>query len=210
MRTTNLEHEDLAFTAWRTMKSPYGSPRPLSYFNSPQLHISSVQTTFKMFALFATITGLAAFVAADSTTACSPQPVGYGPVPTPNTEAGWLSSSVYGTTANKAVTPSLYQRTYVNLNGSSLSTSSNVYLGYNELTSYDPAACTAICDKTSGCVGTNLYFERSPSLAPAAACPNPAALVVVKCALWGSPISAVDATNVGQWQESFHVLVSPT
>ena len=130
------------------------------------------------------------------------------PVPTPNTEAAWKTYSVFASTASNAVTPSLYQRTFTNLNGSELAASSNVYLGYYELKSYDPAACTAICDTTPGCVGTNLYYERQPTLLPAAACPNPTAQTVIKCALWGSPVTAADATNDGQFAANFHVLVS--
>ncbi|KAK5130297.1 hypothetical protein LTR08_002220 [Meristemomyces frigidus] len=163
-----------------------------------------------MFALLATVAGLAAFATADTatTSACSAQPTGYGPVPSPNTEAAFKTYTQFTTISNNAITPSLYQRTFTNLNASSFATSSNVYLGYYELASYDPASCTAICDTTSGCVGTNLYFERSPSLLPAAACPNPAAITLIKCALWGSPVASVDATNDGQYQASFHALIA--
>ena len=163
----------------------------------------------KMLALLAAVTGLAAVAsAATATSGCSPQATGYGPVPSPNTEAAFKTNAAFASAASNAVTPSLYQRTFVNLNASESASSSNVYMGYYELKSYDPASCTALCDSTSGCVGTNLYFERDPSLLPAAACPNPAALTVIKCALWGSPVTAAQATNDGQYQEQFHVLVS--
>ncbi|KAK0929223.1 hypothetical protein LTR29_017153, partial [Friedmanniomyces endolithicus] len=53
------------------------------------------------------------------------------------------------------------------------------------------------------------YFERDPSLLPdATLCPNPAALTVIKCALWGSPVTAQQATNDGQFQADFHVLIA--
>lgn len=149
-------------------------------------------------ALFA----FAATVAAQlNTTACAPQPIGYGTLPTPNSDAAFSAFAPYATSAQNIATPALYQRVFVNLNASQLATSSNVYLGYYELKSYDSAACTAICDSTSGCVGVNLYFERDPSQWPADACPNPTALVVIKCALWGSPVLASEATNYGQWQD---------
>ncbi|KAK4545593.1 hypothetical protein LTR36_002943 [Oleoguttula mirabilis] len=160
-----------------------------------------------MLALVAVLAGLSAAASA-ATTDCTAQPVGYGPVPSPNTDTAFKAYAPFATAAKNAATPSLYQRTFVNLNASELGTASNVYMGYYELKAYDPASCTAICDTTSGCVGTNLYFERDPSLAPAAACPNPAALTVIKCALWGSPVTAVDATNDGQYQENFHVLIA--
>jgi len=184
----------------------------------------------KMYTTLATVLAIAAAtVGAASTDACAPQPQGYGPVPSPNTDTAFASSNEFASAANNAATPALYQRVFTNTNGSEFATSSNVYLGYYELKSYDPNSCTAICDKTSGCVGTNLYFERSPSLLPAASCPNPAAITVrsllalpsihktsadlylfqvIKCGLWGSPVTAAQATNYGQWQADFHVVIA--
>ncbi|TKA82957.1 hypothetical protein B0A55_01544 [Friedmanniomyces simplex] len=151
---------------------------------------------------------LARSAVADTTTACSPQPSGHGPVPSPNDEATFKTYPAFASAASNAAAPALYQRVFTNLNASEFASSSNVYLGYYELKSYDAGACTALCDQTSGCVGTNLYFERDPSLLPAAACPNPTALTVIKCALWGSPVTAQQATNDGQYQASFHVLIA--
>jgi len=111
-----------------------------------------------MFALTAAVLGLAVVAqAVDTTQDCSPQPVGYGPVPSPNTDAAFKVGPRFAAAANSAVTPPLYQKVFSNLNASEFATASNVYLGYYELKSYDAAACTAICDQTSGCVGTNLY-----------------------------------------------------
>lgn len=137
----------------------------------------------------------------DPTQPCSQQPAGYGPVPSPNTDVAFASYAPFASLATAATAPSLYQRTFVALNASEFATSSNVYMGFYELNTYSASACTALCDSTSGCVGANLYFERSPSLLPAAACPNPAAITLIKCALWGSPVTAAQATNTGQYQE---------
>jgi len=161
-----------------------------------------------MLALFAGLLGLTIFANAQAATDdCAEQPAGYGPVPSPNTAAAWKTYAPFATAANNAVTPSLYQQTFVNLNASEAAGTSTVYMGYYELKSYNPASCTALCDQTSGCVGTNLYFERDPSLNPAAACVNPPAISVIKCALWGSPVTAAQATNLGQWRQQFNVLV---
>ncbi|KAK8200724.1 hypothetical protein M8818_006039 [Zalaria obscura] len=149
-----------------------------------------------------------AFATVDTTQPCSQQPAGYGPVPSPNTDVAFAQYAPFAATANAAVAPALYQRTFVNLNGSVAADSSNVYMGFYELQSYNAASCTALCDKTSGCVGTNLYYERDPSLNPAAACPNPAAITVIKCALWGSPVTAAQATNQGQYRANFHVVIA--
>ncbi|KAK5676596.1 hypothetical protein LTS10_010897 [Elasticomyces elasticus] len=163
-----------------------------------------------MYALTASLVALAATVAhaADTTSACSAQPVGYGPIPSPNDEATFKTLPAFASAANNAATPALYQRVFTNLNASEFASSSNVYLGYYELKSYDAAACTALCDQTSGCVGTNLYFERNPSLLPAASCANPTALTTIKCALWGSPVTPQQAINDGQFQGKFHVLIA--
>ncbi|KAK5164435.1 hypothetical protein LTR04_001842, partial [Oleoguttula sp. CCFEE 6159] len=126
---------------------------------------------------------------------CSPQPGGYGPVPSPNTDAAFQSYALFGAAANAAVAPTNWYKVYSNLNGSQLAAASNVYLGYQPLQEYSPAQCAALCDATAGCVGTNLYFERSPSLFPAANCSNPAAMTLIKCALCGSPVGADQATN---------------
>ncbi|KAH9835104.1 putative carbohydrate-binding -like protein [Teratosphaeria destructans] len=138
---------------------------------------------------------------------CVAEPTGYGPLPTPNTAAAFPAFPAFASAANTAPTPPLYWQTYANLNGSQLATPSTTYLGYHEIPSYDPATCAALCDATAGCVGVNLYFERDPRVVPAAACPDPEARTAVKCALWGSPVSAAQAVNYGQWRESFHVLV---
>ncbi|KAK5109679.1 hypothetical protein LTR62_006801 [Meristemomyces frigidus] len=151
----------------------------------------------------AAVLGLTATAFAQSTP-CSPMPIGYGPVPSPNTEAAFKTFSSFASAASNAITPQLYQRIFTNLNASETAGSSNVYLGYYELKTYDPASCTAICDTTSGCVGTNLYFERDPSLVPGDACPNPTALTLIK---W-SPVTVQAATNDGQYQAQFHVLIA--
>lgn len=44
----------------------------------------------------------------------------------------------------------------------------------------------------------NIYFQRHPSVAPGPACPNPEANVVVRCALFRTPMNAAQATNNGQ------------
>jgi hypothetical protein len=47
-------------------------------------------------------------------------------------------------------------------------------------------------------MGFNIYYERDPSIIPAATCPNPAPVTNTKCALFGYPVSRESAVNVGQ------------
>jgi hypothetical protein len=51
-------------------------------------------------------------------------------------------------------------------------------------------------------------FERDPSVVPADSCANPASTTVIKCVLWGSPITAETAVNTGQWRNGFQVVIA--
>jgi hypothetical protein len=82
------------------------------------------------------------------------------------------------------------------------------YLFYTELSSYSPTQCASICDGNANCKGFNIYFERSPKLAPGEGCVNPAAQVNVKCAFYSTVVSEANAVNVGSWRSSFNVLIT--
>lgn len=82
------------------------------------------------------------------------------------------------------------------------------YLGYYTLNSFDTVKCQEYCDTAPACYGINVYIERDASEIPADACPNPASTVNYKCSLWGSAVSSDMATNVGQWQDQFHVVIT--
>ncbi|KAG9728145.1 hypothetical protein KCU73_g12442, partial [Aureobasidium melanogenum] len=96
--------------------------------------------------------------------ACASQPLGSGPVPSPDTDTAFLSSTDLSAAANNAVTPNGYYNTFTNLQGSS---NSYGYLGFTTLASYDVQACASKCDAIRGCSGINIYFERDPTLEPA-------------------------------------------
>ena len=84
----------------------------------------------------------------------------------------------------------------------------NTYLGLYTLQSYDTIKCQELCDSATACYGINIYFERDPSVNPAAGCDNPASITNIKCTLWGSQVSGDAATNTGQWRDSFHVVIA--
>jgi hypothetical protein len=44
----------------------------------------------------------------------------------------------------------------------------------------------------------NIYFQRNPSVEPAAGCPNPTANTLVVCGLYSAPLSATEIVNEGQ------------
>ena len=76
------------------------------------------------------------------------------------------------------------------------------------LTSYDTIKCQQQCDAAAGCVAFNIYIERDPSLAPGPTCDDPVSTINYKCTLYGLPISAATATNMGQGRDLFQVAIT--
>ena len=108
--------------------------------------------------------------------------------------------------ANNASTPDGYTLVFNNL-GASLQASN--YMGLYTLTSYDTLTCASMCDQASGCSAFNIYLERDPTVnASAQNCPNPPSTTNYKCTLWGAPVSSGEATNSGQYQDSFQVVIA--
>lgn len=148
-------------------------------------------------------------------TDCGPEPDGQGPSPGSDTsDTGFLSSTILANYANNAVAPAGYYLApgFQNLQGS---LSQIGYIGLYTFAQYDPSLCSAKCDQVSTCLGFDIYFERDPSITPAAACPNPAPFTNVKCTLYGYPVAALAATNMGQWRgpvdannQAFHVVIA--
>jgi hypothetical protein len=79
---------------------------------------------------------------------------------------------------------------------------------YSLLDSYDTPTCARKCNSAFGCQAFNVYFERSPSIAPASSCPNPPGTANIFCVLWGGPVSEDNARNTGQWRNDFHVVIT--
>lgn len=145
---------------------------------------------------------------------CAPQPDGFGPRVSPDTDSQFLRDATLNqmSLSAKSTPPTGYTTSFSGLTGSvSLST----YMGLYTLNKYDPALCASYCDQATGCLGINLYFERDPSVNPADACPNPASMTNIKCTLWGSQVTAASANNEGQWRgpgdaqgQAFHVVIA--
>ena len=111
----------------------------------------------------------------------------------------------FQTMATGAPTPDGYALVFNNL---SASLQASNYMGLYTLTSYDTLTCASKCDQAS-CLAFNVYLERDPSLnASALNCPNPPSTTNYKCTLWGAPVSAAEATNTGQYQDSFQVVIA--
>ncbi|EPQ30026.1 uncharacterized protein PFL1_02699 [Pseudozyma flocculosa PF-1] len=68
---------------------------------------------------------------------------------------------------------------------------------------YDAAALGAKCDAMANCAGFGIWYERTPSVAPTPANPNPQPAVWVKVLFYAYPLSPAEATNDGQWSQRF-------
>jgi hypothetical protein len=84
---------------------------------------------------------------------CAVQPVGAGPVPSPDTVAAFHAYQPFAAAASSAPTPPGYYSSFTNLNASN---SANGYMGYTTLQSYDTVGCAAQCNAITGCSAINI------------------------------------------------------
>ncbi|KAF1836398.1 hypothetical protein BDW02DRAFT_242372 [Decorospora gaudefroyi] len=137
---------------------------------------------------------------------CAAQPNAYGPKTDPDTADAFKSNSVYHDLANSAKAPSGYVSSFVNQYGS---VTGSGYLGYKELTSYDVNSCASYCDETSTCTGFNMFIERNPQWNPRqCSCTEPPSVTRFKCSIWGQDVNNGTATNYGQGQDGFEVVIA--
>ncbi|TKX22475.1 hypothetical protein C1H76_5257 [Elsinoe australis] len=148
---------------------------------------------------------------ANVNTDCSAQPQYYSYTPSanfPNSSAiitNYLGDSTFAAASKAAVTPSGYSWLW---QGFYASTNADWYMSYTVHNTYNVSTCAAICDLTAGCQSFNIFYERSPALAPAAACQNPTAFTTIKCTYWNQYLETKHASNFGQWRQAFAVVVA--
>ena len=106
----------------------------------------------------------------DKRDGCAVQPGGAGPVPGDGSVAAYTdSTNALRTNAQGASTPAGYTQSFKDKTASSQQIG---YLTYKNIDSgnYDVQACADFCDSEKYCLGFNIYYERDPSVDPAAAC----------------------------------------
>lgn len=156
-------------------------------------------------------------------TACVDQ-AGNGVHVEPDTDASFLAYAAFSQAATAAGTkpPDRYSAVpgWVDLKASN--GDGTGYLGYilSELSDYNPDQCANLCSSWSGeapCASFVIYNERAPELvwpttmAPSAACPASAdspSVTLIKCVFYSVPLYSGNATNVGQYQDDFHVVIA--
>ena len=108
--------------------------------------------------------------------------------------------------ATNAPTPDGYALVFNNT-GAALQASD--YIALYTLTSYDTLTCASMCDSKPSCLAFNVYLERDPTVdTNANSCPNPPSTTNFKCSLWGTHVYSTEATNSGQYQHSFQVVIA--
>lgn len=137
---------------------------------------------------------------------CVQQPAGASGMPSDLSAGNFVTDSFYSDASINAQNPAGWVQFFRNINASS---SASGYKGYTLLPSYDVQKCADKCSAISGCNAFNIYFERDPSLAPNKDyCPDPDAVVSVKCVFWGGAVTRLNANNFGQYRASFQVLIA--
>ena len=151
---------------------------------------------------------VAAAVSSSATTStatgspCTPQQIMYSYVPSPNTPQQFLVDSTMNGIANLALAPAGYTKQFGGLFGS-MQNVQGPYLGFQQLESYNISECVSYCSSVPQCQAINIYFERDPVVDPGLSCTNPSAASMVKCALWGGPIGAAQASDNGEYRNDF-------
>lgn len=142
---------------------------------------------------------------AAATTCSNPNNIMYNYVPNPNTPQQFLvDTTLAGLAAAQWYPPAGYSTSFT---GQLAGMSAPNYLGYQQLASYDTSACAAYCNARSDCNAFNIYIQRTPTFVPDNSCPNPSGAASITCALYGSPLSASQATNIGQYRKDFMVVI---
>jgi hypothetical protein len=117
----------------------------------------------------------------------------------------FLQDPEFAISALNAPVPSGYTPAYSNERASSVS---DKYIMYSELQDYGTTNCSKQCDRTTGCEAFNIFFERTPTLNLGPKCKTSLSSTVIKCVLWGSKLSGLDATNRGHTQWDFGVVIA--
>ncbi|KAF2773778.1 hypothetical protein EJ03DRAFT_304293 [Teratosphaeria nubilosa] len=124
-----------------------------------------------------------------------------------DTADAFLANTILSDAATGAIAPEGYVSEFINLQAA-VSATSLPYLTFTTLSSYDVASCAKFCHSTTGCKSFNIYFERDPRMAPTTTCSNPSSRAIIKCALFAKPSTKSSATNTGQYQLDFHLVIA--
>lgn len=113
-------------------------------------------------------------------------PKGQGPTVFPDTPTAFTSNPFFSSEAvNNGYSTITYSVVGVDYKAATIDTPKDTYpigyMGWLNMASYNPDSCSQICNKIvtkagDDCSSYNIYFLRSPTVAPAAACPSPSSM----------------------------------
>lgn len=142
----------------------------------------------------------------------------------PDTDAGFLAFAAFSQAATAAgkTAPDRYSAVpgWVDLKASN--GDGTGYLGYvlSELSGYNPDECANLCStwsRSASCASFVIYYERAAELVwpttgvPSTTCPASAdspSVTLIKCVFYSVPLYSGNATNKGQYQDEFHVVIA--
>jgi hypothetical protein len=84
----------------------------------------------------------------------------------------------------------------------------NHFLGTIPMSKYDTERCARECGQVPSCHAFDVFFERAPTLKPGKNCTAPASTTMIKCTLWENTIEKRTATNVGEMDCDFEVVIA--
>ncbi|KAI7774550.1 hypothetical protein LA080_008249 [Diaporthe eres] len=83
-------------------------------------------------------------------------------------------------------------------------------MNWINLASYDVPGFANQCTNTVGCRSFDVYFQRSPTVAPSTdnSCPNPPSQCHIVCLLYNGTFTTADFINTGEWRGQFQVVIA--
>jgi hypothetical protein len=83
-------------------------------------------------------------------------------------------------------------------------------MGWLNLANYDVTGCGTYCNNTAGCLSFDIFYQRSPTLAPSfnSSCPNPPSMTSVMCWIYSTAMTTADLVNTGETRGQFQVVIA--
>ncbi|ROV98079.1 hypothetical protein VMCG_07016 [Cytospora schulzeri] len=139
----------------------------------------------------------------------SDMPGGLGPTVVPDTPAAFLNFGGFANDAISTTNLAGYANVAYNQNAWAERTTTTS-MGWLNLADYDVTACGTYCNNTAGCLSFDIFFQRSPTVAPSfnSSCPNPPSMTSVMCWIYSNPMTTADLVNTGETRGQFQVVIA--
>ncbi|KUI54577.1 hypothetical protein VP1G_01878 [Cytospora mali] len=139
----------------------------------------------------------------------SDMPMGLGPSIVPDTASAFLAYGPFAT--NAAASTSVTGYNLVASNQQAFAETSPVTsLGWLNMASYNASTCGTYCTNTAGCQSFDIFYQRSPTVAPSfnTSCPNPSSMTSIMCWVYTTTMTTADLVNTGETRGQFQVVIA--